>query len=80
VDLPELHSEIERCIRDGRVDDRASVLLSDIRRQIGIAAEQIKSKLNDLLSRNKAWFSDSFVSVRGSPNLWLAATGLAYTW
>ncbi len=65
-DMPELQAEIERCIRNAQVDDRASGALSDIRRKMQSAAEQIKAKLNALLSKNKAWFSDSFVAMRGS--------------
>jgi dsDNA-specific endonuclease/ATPase MutS2 len=63
-ELPELQNEIERCIRNGVVDDRASAALYDIRRQILLNADQIKAKLNSLLRRNPAWFSESFVSVR----------------
>ena len=33
-ELPDLQYEIERCIRNGTVDDRASPRLADIRRQI----------------------------------------------
>lgn len=63
-ELPELEYEIERCIRNGQVDDKASVRLTDIRRQIVITNEQIKAKLEGLLRKNKAWFSESFISVR----------------
>ncbi len=63
-ELPELEYEIERCIRNGQVDDKASVRLADIRRQIVITNEQIKAKLEGLLRRNKAWFSESFISIR----------------
>ncbi len=64
-DLSSLGTEIDRCIRGGQVDDRASARLRDIRRQKETVSEQIKGKLNSILSRNKTWFSDSFVSVRG---------------
>jgi dsDNA-specific endonuclease/ATPase MutS2 len=46
------------------VDDKASSRLDGLRRQIGITEEQIKAKLDALLRKNKAWFSESFVSVR----------------
>ena len=59
-----LESEIERCIRNGIVDDKASARLDSIRRQMVTTADQIKSKLDELLRKNKAWFSESFVSVR----------------
>lgn len=65
IELLEIESEIERCIRNGRVDDRATSSLYDIRRQIENAALQIKTKLNAILAKNKNWFSDSFVSTRG---------------
>lgn len=62
--LAELENEIEQCIRNGIVDDKASVQLDGIRRQIVITTDQIKAKLDTLLRKNKAWFSESFVSVR----------------
>ncbi len=63
-ELTELENEIERCIKNGAVDDRASAQLSDIRRQIMSTSDQTKQKLDALLRKNKAWFSESFVSVR----------------
>lgn len=65
VELPGLQSEIDRCIRGGQVDDRASGELYDIRMRMQNTAGQIKAKLNSILAKNKAWFSDSFVSMRG---------------
>jgi len=63
-ELPELEEEIERCIRNGTVDDRASSQLEGIRRKIAETDDQIKAKLESLLQKNKAWFSESFVSTR----------------
>lgn len=63
-ELTDLENEIERCIRNGMVDDKASFRLGDIRRQIVLTTDQIKAKLDTLLRKNKAWFSESFVSVR----------------
>lgn len=63
-ELTELENEIKRCIRNGCVDDKASVQLGGIRRQIVITIDQIKAKLDGLLRKNKAWFSESFVSIR----------------
>lgn len=63
-ELTELENEIERCIRNGMVDDRASARLGDIRRQIVVTNDQIKAKLEALLRKNKAWFSESFISMR----------------
>jgi dsDNA-specific endonuclease/ATPase MutS2 len=62
--LTELENEIERCIRNGMVDDKASARLADIRRKTVITTDQIKAKLEALLRKNKAWFSESFVSIR----------------
>lgn len=66
IELPELYCEIDRCIRNGRVDDRASNTLYDIRRKMENTTEQIKAKLNSMLSRNKVWFSDNYISMRGT--------------
>ncbi|NLA85957.1 MAG: DNA mismatch repair protein MutS [Clostridiales bacterium] len=63
-DLSDLAEEIDRCIINGLVDDRASPALSGIRRRIVNAREQMKLKLEALLKRNRDWFSESFVSVR----------------
>ncbi len=62
--LEDLSGELDRCIINGVVDDKASTALSNIRRQIGNTKEQIKLKLDTLLKRNRDWFSESFVSVR----------------
>lgn len=60
----DLAGEIDRCIINGIVDDKASPALSGIRRQINNTREQMKLKLESLLKRNRDWFSESFVSVR----------------
>lgn len=63
-ELAELENEIARCIRNGIVDDKASARLDGTRRQIVAVTDQIKAKLDALLRKNKAWFSESFVSIR----------------
>jgi len=65
-ELSGLQAEIERCIRGAQIDDKATGSLWDIRRGMQNVADQIKSKLNALLMKNGKWFSDSFVSLRGS--------------
>jgi len=60
-ELSELEKEIERCIRNGIVDDKASTELANIRRHTAITIDQ---KLDALLRKNKTWFSESFVSLR----------------
>ncbi|MFA9379829.1 MAG: DNA mismatch repair protein MutS, partial [Acetanaerobacterium sp.] len=63
-ELAALEDEIARCIRNSVVDDKASARLDGIRRQIIITTDKIKAKLDALLRKNKAWFSESFVCVR----------------
>ncbi len=63
-ELTELECEIEQCIRNGIVDDKASNQLANIRRKTVFTTDQIKAKLDALLRKNKALFSESFVSVR----------------
>ncbi|KAF5037952.1 Endonuclease MutS2 [anaerobic digester metagenome] len=63
--LGEMESELSRCIRGGALDDRASDALCDIRRRRATTADQIKAKLETLLRKNKVWFSESFISLRG---------------
>lgn len=63
-ELKELEVEIRRCIVNGAVTDKASAQLESIRRQMVFGADQVKEKLDGLLRKNKAWFSESFVAVR----------------
>jgi len=66
-DLKELGEEIERCIVNGRVDDRATSELARIRKRILIVEDRIKQKLNEILrsSAYKGILQDSIVSSRG---------------
>lgn len=63
-DLSNVEDEINRTVRGGQLDDKASPALADIRRKIANAGIQVKSKLDSLLRNNKIWFSESFVSTR----------------
>lgn len=63
-DLSHIEGEINRCIRAGMLDDRASDRLHTIRRAIENAGSQIKGRLEALLRKNKDWFSEGFVSIR----------------
>lgn len=65
IELSGLQTEIDRCIRGGQVDDRASGALYDIRRKMQNTTGQMKAKLNSILAKNQNWFSESFVSLRG---------------
>lgn len=62
--LNDLKEEIQRCIRNGRVDDYASPYLKDIRKQIALLSEKIGEKAEKALRANKAYLSDSFVVKR----------------
>lgn len=64
VDLEFLKEEIERCIRNGQVDDYASKELRDTRRKLESITLQIRQKLDSLLKSKKEYFSESFVSNR----------------
>lgn len=61
---PELTEEIERAIRCGRVDDYASPWLKEVRREIQLLEEKIKTKAETVLKNQKAYMADSFVVTR----------------
>ncbi|HCP15526.1 MAG TPA: DNA mismatch repair protein MutS [Peptococcaceae bacterium] len=63
-ELKALETEIEQCIRNGIVVDKASAKLEGLRRRVAETSCQIKEKLDALLRKNKLWFSESFISVR----------------
>jgi len=65
--LEDLAAEIDRCIRDNRVDDRASTELARIRKRIALVEARIASKLESIL-HSPAWqekLQDQVVSIRG---------------
>jgi MutS2 family protein len=49
-ELPHLRDEIDRCIVNGRIDDRATPEHSRIRKKIAVTDERIKQKLSSILS------------------------------
>lgn len=61
----ELLEEIQRCIRNGRVDDSASPLLRDIRRRCALLEEKIRDKAETILRSQKSCMSESFTTYRG---------------
>ncbi|MEH7181178.1 endonuclease MutS2 [Neobacillus vireti] len=65
-ELPELESEIIRCIRNGRVDDYASKELLKTRKQIAIHEERLKEKTMQLIRSNKykTYLQENVVSQR----------------
>lgn len=66
-ELKDLTHEIERCILDNRVDDKASAELSRLRKRIAIVEDRIESKLNSILhsSAYKDVLQEAVVSIRG---------------
>jgi len=64
ADLTGLEEEINRCLQNGQVDDRATPKLHDLRRSIERKSEQIKAKVESILKNNKQYCTDGFVSVR----------------
>lgn len=65
-ELPELAAEIQRCIRNGQIDDYASRELLKVRKQIGIQEERLKEKLNQLLksAKVKPFLQEAVISQR----------------
>ncbi|MEH7120201.1 endonuclease MutS2 [Neobacillus vireti] len=65
-ELPELTTEIIRCIRNGRVDDYASKELLKIRKQIAIQEERLKDKTMQMVRSNKykTFLQENVVSQR----------------
>ncbi|MDZ5474523.1 endonuclease MutS2 [Bacillus sp. 31A1R] len=65
-ELPFLAEEINRCIRNGQIDDYASKELLRIRKQISIQEDRLKDKLNQMIksAKYKAYLQESVVSSR----------------
>lgn len=60
----ELKDEIQRCIRNGRVDDAASPALRDIRRKCILLEEKIREKAESILRSQKSCMAESFTVYR----------------
>ena len=69
--LPELEQRLRFCIEDGgRVADRASPPLAQLRRQIAAARQERRDRLQDLLRRYGALLQDNVIAERnGRPVL-----------
>lgn len=65
-ELKALEGEIERSIRNNRVDDQASSELKKIRRHIALTEDKIQDKLDKFLrsSQNKQYIQEFFISKR----------------
>ncbi|MCL2619614.1 MAG: DNA mismatch repair protein MutS [Defluviitaleaceae bacterium] len=64
IDLSDLEDEINRCLHNGRIDDRATSNLHDIRRGIERKGEQIKTKIEALVKTNREYCAEGFAAKR----------------
>lgn len=62
--LAELKDEINRCIRNDKVDDYASSSLHDIRKKLLLLDEKIRSKADSVMKSSKAALAENFVVTR----------------
>jgi len=67
-ELSDVKEEIDRCIYNNRVDDKASSHLAKIRKQIYIAEGRVKSKLDSMTKSQaiKQYLQDSSVTVKNN--------------
>ncbi|TNJ68041.1 DNA mismatch repair protein MutS [Paenibacillus hemerocallicola] len=63
-ELASLKREIDRCIRNGQVDDGASRELTKARRKIAAVAEKIKNRMDALMSRHRPIMQENLYSLR----------------
>jgi DNA mismatch repair protein MutS2 len=65
-EIPEIGEEINRCIRNGRIDDHASKELLRIRKQMGIQEDRLKDKIQAIVksAKYKSYLQESIVSQR----------------
>ena len=77
--LPELEQRLHFCLEEsGRVADRASPALADLRRQLMAVRAERRDRLNDLLRRAAALLQDSVIAERnGRPVLAVKAGAAA---
>ncbi len=64
LDLNEVYEEIERSIRNDKVEDTASKTLQDIRRKIENINSSVKAKLETILRSKKNYLSDNNIVNR----------------
>ncbi|SET30266.1 MutS2 family protein [Natronincola peptidivorans] len=65
-EIKDITEEIDRCIRNGRVDDRASTTLAKTRKKIIILEERLKSKLESILKSPQyaQYLQENLISMR----------------
>ncbi|MCL1883072.1 MAG: DNA mismatch repair protein MutS [Defluviitaleaceae bacterium] len=64
IDLQALEDEINHCLYNGQINDRATPRLHDLRRSIERKTEQIKNKLDAVLQKNKKYCAEGFSAIR----------------
>jgi MutS2 family protein len=64
-ELASLKSEIERCLRNGKITDDASKALNKIRKKMAVVEERIKNKIQALLIKHRNILQEHLVSMRG---------------
>lgn len=62
--LEELRLQIEQAVRGGEVEDSASSLLRQLRRDLVTAEEKVKQKAESILRSQKKYMAESFVVTR----------------
>lgn len=62
--LNSLREELERSVRGGKIDDYASALLKDIRRDIIMNTDKMKAKAEAILRGQKAYLAEDFIVTR----------------
>ncbi|MFZ9945608.1 MAG: endonuclease MutS2 [Vulcanococcus sp.] len=76
--LPALEQRLRFCIEDGgRVADRASPPLAQLRRQIASARQERRDRLNELLRRYAALLQDNVIAERNGRPVLAVKAGLA---
>ncbi|WP_314588494.1 endonuclease MutS2 [Paenibacillus terrigena] len=63
-ELSTLKTEIERCIRNGRVTDFASKDLAKVRKRIAVIEERMKSRLDALMNKHSSILQERIISMR----------------
>ena len=60
----ELREEIQKQIRNGVVDDHATMVLFDVRKKLIVEDEKMREKANQMMRANKNYMADSFSTMR----------------
>src|SRR5690606_25062847 len=64
-ELSSLKSEIERCLRNGKVLDGASKELAKVRKKMAVIEERLKTKIHALLNKHRDILQEHLISMRG---------------